>query len=255
MPRQRPLLGASRMLRDYFGADHPIRRAQKLLAGSVDEPQALAVAFKEICSSTLWAERRKPNGEFFSALAEFVACPRPHGLGVSTKPAREQLRHSLLTHGLFREWVQVMEGSKRLPGRPTKSTNGASLPEALVVSRSTNARDRILLKLKSNHPEIFEQVCNGVITPRQGAISAGIVRVVPRRPYLRFGAIDLDAIARLRPKAKARALRDVFDKAGPDAQCALLASRLEGVTGVGLAKQWRDHSKDNASSGPSENET
>jgi hypothetical protein len=83
-----------------------------------------------------------------------------------------------------------MELIDRKPGRPEKLANRQGFVRFYTVLTSTTSRDRLLLKLKPDHPEIFRKVCEGACTVREAGIEAGLV-MVAKRDTLRFGAVTL----------------------------------------------------------------
>ena len=230
--------GGNRRLRQ----PDPIALAQELIAAETGDADRLADLVAAICAHGLWKERRRRDGTSFQSLAQFVVTSAPHGLGVRTEVALQKLRIALLTKGLLREWVEVMEGAIRPRGRPkTNIANSEDSPPVFTRSRSTTALDRILPRLMHERPDLFQQVGAGRLTVHQAGIQGGIIRPPIKDKRLRFGVVDWAGLAHVKAAARVRLLCEVFDELGLEAQCALLARRLEGVIGIGLAQQWRDH--------------
>ena len=104
-----------------------------------------------------------------------------------------------------------------------------------------NALDRILLTLKRAHSEIFDDVCAGDISPRKGAIKAGLV-AEPDRPR-GFGVCDFSAAVKLSTRVQGDLLWELFKALSLDAQCSLISRVLETRLGPELARRWREGGK------------
>ena len=227
-------------LREVLFSQDPVRVAQRLLMAAGGGSANLAAAIAAISADQLWAKRSKSNGEAFKNIAEFVSTSLPDGLGVTTVAAAGQLREALSTHNKIRQWVEIIEGAKRPRGRPPKnSANGDNSAVLFKISGSATARDQLLLRLKREAPEQYEQVCDGTITAYRGAIISGLI-ADRRKGRLRFGAVDFNAASRLSTKAKCQLLGEMFEVLGLEAQCAMIAAKLDGRIGVGLAAEWRN---------------
>jgi hypothetical protein len=224
----------------FFPRD-PVRIAQKLLAADTSEASRLAEVIAAICADGLWESRRRTDGQRFENLTQFVVARAPHGLGVRTDAALRKLRSALLDKGLLKEWVEVMEGAVRSPGHPKANVaNSEDLAPVFTRSRSSTSIDRILPRLMRHEPKLFREVEAGRITPHRAAIQAGIIPPPGTSGQLRYGAIDFNALDRVKASARGQLLCQVFDTLGLEAQCALLASRLDGVVGLRIAQIWRE---------------
>jgi hypothetical protein len=159
----------------------------------------LAAALEHIVQSEAW--RRDVSGEdVFACFGEFAIAEAPRGLGVRSESAAKLLRNVLFEQCLFGPWTEVLERIARKPGRQPKFANSEGLVRFYTVHTSTTSRDRLLLKLKSNHPDIFKRVCEGTLTVHEGGIEARLV-VPVNRHALRFGVCDLKAAKLLPEKA------------------------------------------------------
>src|SRR5438105_8188950 len=94
----------------------------RLLQRAVSHPNAadisgLVDALDATVQGRLWAEQRT-RGKPIESFSEFVLAPPRAGLGVqSIKPLRF-LRLLLIDAGYYAEWVELLERTMRLPGRP-----------------------------------------------------------------------------------------------------------------------------------------
>jgi hypothetical protein len=193
---------------------------------------------QQICHEALWARRdvRQPE---FGSLPEFVFAPAPRGLGLRSEKALHKLREALLATGHIREWAEILDYLARPRGAPKKNVaDGEHSRPAIKLSRSTGSRDRGLRRLKHQRPEIYEAVCRGNISIHEGSVRAGFVKK-SARVNLSYGCCDLTVIGTLKARARADLLCKIFDAAGLDAQCSLLARRVDALTGQLIAPVWR----------------
>lgn len=224
-----------------FETKDPVRVAQQLIAADTSDNDRLADVVAHICKNRLWRDRLGPKGSVFETLAQFVIAPPPYGLGVQTDVALRKLRAALLNKMLFREWIEVREGVIRPRGHPkTKIAHSEDLLPVFKSSTSSTAIDQVLPRLLRNHEKIFQLVEAGKLSIHRAGLETGIIRRNPtNRRDLRFGTVDFNALQTLSPAVRTRLLRMVFDAVGLNAQCGLLASRLDGVIGDNTADAWR----------------
>jgi len=198
----------------------------------------LAAALQDIVEHEAWRrDTAVPSGALFPSFGEFAIAEVPYGLGLTSTPAARLLRHALFEVGLLGPWTEVLELIARKPGRPEKPANREGFVRFYTVLTSTTSRDRLLLKLKPDHPEIFRKVCEGACTVREAGIEAGLV-VAAKRDTLRFGVCDLEGAKRLSDKALAKLVGEVFGAATLNAQCTFIKG-LEVHLGPDLARHWR----------------
>lgn len=239
--RSRPLrFGKSRAGAE--AAENPVDVVQRVLGQPLgDVLGAFPVALEALVSQELWKERSDGDGAQFTSFGAFCVARLPHGLNVRSLPPLLLIRHGLVTGRWYGEWVDILERHVRERGRPRNITNEDDFARAYKVSRSMNALDRILLTLKRVHHAIFEEVCALDISPREGAIKAGLI-ADPEAPR-NYGVCDIDGAAKLTAKAQGDLLCKLFRALSLDAQCALISRALEGRLGAGLAQQWREGGK------------
>jgi len=225
----------------FLSSRDPVRIAQRLIAESAHEPERLGDILQKVCTPDVWSHRLTTEGKPFHTFAEFVTALPPSGLGVQTQQALLLFRSAFKSKGLFREWAALLEGLVRQRGRPKKNiADSDNYCPRFNLSRSSTSSDRNLLRPKMHHPHIFEDVCNMKCTVHEGAKRAGLVRS-SSRAHLSYGACDLDAVCRLGLKARRKLLGKVFEATGRDAQCWLLATKIEPVLGLQLSGRWRAH--------------
>ena len=224
-----------------FATNDPVRIAQRLIAANATDDDRLADVVGSICTTQLWKKRRGPDGAVFEKLAHFVIAPAPFGLEVQTEAALRRLRAALLNRRLFREWIEVREGVVRPPGYSKANIAHSEVVPIFKASTSSTAVDQILPRLMRDHEKLFQLVEAGELSIHRAGLQAGLVRRYSNgRRGLRFGAVDFNALQQLSPAARTKLLRMVFDAVGVDAQCGLLASRLDGIIGHNIAVNWRN---------------
>jgi hypothetical protein len=142
--------------------------------------------------------------------------------------------------GYYREWTSYIERVRTKKGRPSKkNVSNSDNFRFLKISRSPTCLERILPKLKSKFPDVFERVCDHLISPHEGAKEAGLVSAPRHTRRLRFGVIDLDGVTNLPVAAQGKLICKIFDQIAVDAQCALIQRRIDRVFGQNVAAQWR----------------
>jgi hypothetical protein len=173
----------------------------------------------------------------FTCFPDFVFAPVPTGLGVRTIKALKLLRHALLEGGYIAEWTEVLESTTRKRGRPANNVLDENSRPIYRVTSATTGTDRILLRLKSRHPEIFAAVCESTYKIKEGGIRAGFIKA--KSPTY-GGAFDGARFSELSCAAQAKVLCEAFRKSKTDAQCTLIARHLEPHLGTDLAHFWRE---------------
>lgn len=191
-------------------------------------------------TNEFWRELTGTAGVAYGSFADFAVDVADFGLGVRTTPEAKLLRWALLELGHPGVRAEVLQRTVRLPGRPrTTLAPGESFQRFYKLPTSRTAVDRILLHLlESNHRDLLAKIGDGSLTAKAAAVEAwpGLFDVIA----LRQEAANLANIAAKGPKDQARTLRGCFRACGVKAQCALIASELEGELGLGLAKRWRE---------------
>jgi hypothetical protein len=205
-------------------------RVVQLTLQSTGDGNAMVEALGTLVKGQHWQKR-------FASFSEFVLAPTPAGLGVRTLKGLKLLRYALLSGGHIAEWTEVLERTTRKQGRPkAKLVSDENSRLTYVVTTASTGHDRILLRLKSKHPEIYTAVCKSMCEIREGGIQAGLIK----RSSPRYGgALDLERISTLGNRAQAKALCAVFSRCSRDAQCTLIARHLEPHLGTDLARTWR----------------
>jgi hypothetical protein len=137
---------------------------------------ALVDALDATVQQRLWADRRCTRGSPFNSFSEFVVALSPAGLGVRSNKPLKLLRQLLLDAGYYAEWVELLERTMRVRGRPrTNLANGEDFPRFYQVPTSLTCQDRMLLCLKHNYTDTFTALCEAKGSIRQAAIKAGVI--------------------------------------------------------------------------------
>ena len=211
----------------------PVRVVQDALSATVTMSlNSMTAALAAIVEGDLWQQGRP-----FELFGDFAVALPPGGLGVRSLEPLRLLRLALVSAGHLAQWTEVLERTARRRGRPRKKlVNDEDFEPFYTVPTATTARDRLLLALKHNYPEHFTAVCELKLSPRAAAIEAGLITA----GYSRYGgACNIQLAAALSARAQARLLCDLFSAMSTNAQCTLIARRLEPSLGFGLAQRWR----------------
>ena len=212
----------------------PVKVVQHALADASNPRwEAMLDALDEIVQQQLWRERRP-----FESVAEFVTALPPAGLGVRSLRPLKLLRYALLAAGHFAPWTEVLEHVVRPPGRPRKTlVKDEGFERFYSLSTAATSVDRLLLALKRHHPDHFAAVCALECSPREAGLRAGLIRT---GGWFYGGVCDIQAAARLRERAQAKLLCELFKVMGANAQCTFIAREIEPRLQAGLAQQWRE---------------
>ena len=222
----------------YFGRqdDDAVRQAQSILAGKLDEmSNQLVDAIDTIVTSEEHLSRKSSTGTPFSSFAGFAVAKSPHGLGVNDLPSFRLLAFALRDLEHYGPLVEVAEACARERGRPSNNVAAGENYQFLKIPTSYNSLLRILVTLKRRHPDIFTRVCAGELTPREAARLAEFLPTDNRAS----GVVNISAAAHLGARAQQNLVVKVWDALTLDAQCALIARRIEPRLGPEMAKQWR----------------
>ncbi len=204
--------------------------------------ESLFDAFDHVIAQRLWLEARTERGECFECFGAFAIAAAPQGLGIRSSEAADLARHVLLRADHYRAWTEILERIARKRGRPKNIADGDNIG-FFSVSRGRHSVDRTLLALKSRHPDLFEDVCNGVCKPYRAAVRAGLVSVeaialVSPTSQSSGGAWSLETVARLDAASQQKFLKGFFDAMQLDAQRKFIQTVLEPKLGFGLAVRW-----------------
>ena len=224
-----------------LGHNNPVHIAQKLVAKRRSRKSTLGQALSEITSGELWLQRKGPNGKPLSSFAEFATAVQPSGLGVRTQEAMDELGSTLYRHGLYKHWAELLTATTPGRGRPRKSlADSENKIPSFKLPTSHTSRARQVMLLARHHPKIFAELQSGRLSWVDAVRQAGLSKRPPRMRLL-YGAINVDALRKLSPRAQGRLLCHAFKIVGTDAHCRLMANVIEPVLGSGLAEQWRIH--------------
>jgi len=214
--------------------EDPVRVVQDSLSATATmNLGAMIAALQAIIEGNLWQ-----RDNTFESFGEFAVALPPVGLGVRSLAPLRLLRGALIDAGHIACWTEVLERVVRAPGRPRKKlANDEGFEPFYTVPTASTSQDRLLLALKRNHPEHFAAVCELKKSPRAAAIEAGLLTNDPPRYG---GACNIEVAARLSERAQGRLLCELFDALSPNAQCDLIARKLEPSLGFNLAQRWRD---------------
>jgi hypothetical protein len=212
--------------------DDPVQMVQRALSETAGMAlHSLNDALDAIVHENLWQDGRP-----FRTFGEFAVALPPAGLGVRSLRPLKVLRHALLSSGYFAQWTDTLELTAREPGRPRKKlVNDEGFERFYTVPTATTARDRLLLALKRKYPEHFADVCQLRRSPREAAITSGLIAA----PSRRYGVCDFAAAKTLKEPAQAKLLRELFRALSLNAQCSLLALEVEPRLGLELPQRWR----------------
>src|SRR5262249_26007955 len=189
----------------------------------------------------LWRERASAQGEKFSDFGQFAAATLPSGLGVRTRSAFLPLRAMLLDGPYYAEYTDCLQRFMLAAGRPRRIlAKGEDFRRFWRISTSATSIERMLLTLKRDHPEQFSRVCALELSPRHACIAAGVLTASDTHNRLRFGACDMEAAARLNPRAQADLACELWEMLSVNAQCTFVSRSIEPTLGPGLAQRWRE---------------
>jgi hypothetical protein len=221
----------------------PVRKAQKLIATGIGQTTMLGDVIETIVRDELWRTRRSATGSVFSSWVEFVTSAQPHGLGICTQEAMDEIGVVLHKCRLYGLWRDLLVATTRKRGRPNKNLaiSENKIPR-FELPRSHGARAKQVMLLAEHHPSIFAELKMRELSLAGAVQKAGLVRQRTRR-QLRFGVLDLNAARSLSERAQKRLLHEVYMAVGVDAQCSLLANVIgPGTSAPELAKIWRSRS-------------
>jgi hypothetical protein len=167
----------------------------------------------------------------FDSFPEFCIAPPPDGLGLHNMGGLMPLRRALLALEKWHLWSELLERVATKPGNPNLTLAQSDGSRFYRVPTSYTSTDRILLALKSKHPNLLEEVCTFAITAREAALELGWIKI-PRANRRQF----LDDAAALNPSDQVILLRQFFDAVSLEARSSFLAGLdLRG------AEQARQH--------------
>ena len=104
----------------------------------------------------------------------FAIAIRPSGLGVCSLRPLKLLRYGLMANGHFAHWTDLLERTKRMPGRPQKKfVKDEGFERFYTVPTATLARPPAP-GAQTRPSRAFAAVCELKCSPREAGIGAGI---------------------------------------------------------------------------------
>lgn len=126
------------------------------------------------------------DGVRFIDFGDFVLDAGREGLGVKSEQDIKLVRDILLKERLEALWAQVLIRSARKPGRPKNGTAGTNI--GFTPTRGENSIDRLIIKLWTEHRDIYDHFIGGHLKRAEAKSQAGLLRDNRRMRALRFCA-------------------------------------------------------------------